>query len=102
MKRNMPVYLSIWDRLPAFAQEELRRLSQPVWCGRLRRITQLSSYWRSDRSKLVDCYYIEQFLQLQRQAIHRRVLEGGNRDDTCRHGIDVEQSDMLVSVWSGV
>jgi SAM-dependent methyltransferase len=95
MKRNIPLTLGIWDRLPSNTQKKLRRLFHPAWFGILRKTTPISSHWGFDRGTPIDRYYVEQFLQRNRQDIHGQVGEVGNRTYTDRYGVNVEHCDVL-------
>jgi len=76
-------------------QQRLRRLRRPAWLGTLRRLTPLSDSWGFDRGTPVDRYYIEQFLEQNRQDIRGRVLEIRDSTYTHRFGTGVEQREVL-------
>lgn len=68
----------------------------PVNFGELYRTTPLSTEFGYDRGGPVDRYYIENFLEQNRQFIKGRVLEIGDNDYTIRFGgSQVQQSDIL-------
>ncbi|MBI2865279.1 MAG: methyltransferase domain-containing protein [Chloroflexi bacterium] len=87
------------ERIPAEQRLRLRRriarLRRPAWLGTLRRLTPLGADWGLDRGTPVDRYYIEQFLQQERQAIRGAVLEVKDRTYTQRFGAGVERSEIL-------
>jgi SAM-dependent methyltransferase len=91
----MPFSLGIWDRIPSPTQKKLRRLLRPVWFGIPRTTSPISDNWGIERGTPIDRYYIEQFLEQNRQDIHGRVLEVGERSYTDRFGADVERVDVL-------
>jgi len=76
-------------------RKRLRRLCRPAWLGTLRSTKPLSDDWGFDRGTAVDRYYIEGFLEENRQDIHGRVLEVKDRWYTERFGVGVEVSDVL-------
>jgi SAM-dependent methyltransferase len=76
-------------------RQRLRRMTRPAWLGSIRRTTPLSPIWGHDRGTPVDRYYIEQFLDRNRQDIRGRVLEIKDSTYTDRFGAGVEQSDVL-------
>lgn len=76
-------------------RQRLRRMTRPAWLGSIRRTTPLSPIWGHDRGTPVDRYYIEQFLDHNRQDIRGRVLEVKDSSYTNRFGAGVEQSDVL-------
>lgn len=64
--------------------------------GSLRRTTPISQFFGFDRGLPVDRYYIEQFLERNRDDIRGRVLEVGDAEYTRRFGGDrVTISDVL-------
>jgi SAM-dependent methyltransferase len=73
----------------------LERARRPAWLGTIRRTTPLSDHYGRERGTPVDRYYIERFLDDERDAITGRVLEVLNRDYTKRFGRAVERSDVL-------
>ena len=91
----MPLSLHIWDKLPPLTQKKLVRLLHPVRFGTLRHTTPLSSKWGKDRGTPLDRFYIEQFLQQNRQVIRGRVLEVGDRKYTDQFDSGVETCDVL-------
>src|SRR3954451_7688232 len=76
-------------------RQRLRRMTHPAWLGSIRRTTPLSPTWGHDRGTPIDRYYIEQFLDHNRQDIHGRVLEIKDSSYTDRFGAGVELSDVL-------
>jgi SAM-dependent methyltransferase len=76
-------------------RRRLRRLTRPAWLGTVRRTTPLSDVWGRDRGAPVDRYYIERFLDEERQRIRGRVLEVMNAEYTERFGAGVDRSDVL-------
>jgi SAM-dependent methyltransferase len=76
-------------------QQRLKRIYRPAWLGTLRTTKPLSDDWGFDRGTAVDRYYIEGFLEHNRQDIHGHVLEVKDRCYTERFGIAVEASDIL-------
>src|SRR5690348_1817652 len=76
-------------------RQGLRRMTRPAWLGSIRRTTPLSPIWGHDRGTPVDRYYIEQFLDRNRQDIRGRVLEIKDSSYTDRFGAGVERSDVL-------
>jgi SAM-dependent methyltransferase len=79
----------------AHLRRRLRRLTRPAWLGTVRRTSPISDVWGRDRGSPVDRYYIERFLDRERQRIRGRVLEVMDADYTERFGTGVEQSDVL-------
>jgi len=76
-------------------RQRLTRLRRPAWLGTLRRTSPLSDHWGFDRGTPVDRYYIEQFLEANRERIRGRVLEVRDAAYTRRFGSGVGQSDVL-------
>src|SRR5512143_570616 len=72
-----------------------RRFLHPAWLGNVRRTSPLSDHWGLDRGTPVDRYYIEQFLEQNRQDIRGRVLEIKDSGYTDRFGAGVEGCDVL-------
>lgn len=72
-----------------------RRFLHPAWLGNVRRTSPLSEHWGLDRGTPVDRYYIEQFLEQNRQDIRGRVLEIKDSGYTDRFGAGVEGCDVL-------
>jgi SAM-dependent methyltransferase len=70
-------------------------MTRPAWLGSIRRTTPLSPIWGHDRGTPVDRYYIEQFLDQNRQDIRGRVLEIKDSSYTDRFGAGVERADVL-------
>lgn len=91
----MPVSLGIWDRLPDRTKRILTRLLHPSRLGSLRRTSPISTKWGKDRGTPVDRYYIDQFLDQNKQHIHGRVLEVGAKTYTDRFGTDVSRCDVF-------
>lgn len=73
----------------------LHRFLHPAWLGNLRRTNPLSENWGLDRGTPVDRYYIERFLEQNRQDIRGRVLEIKDSGYTDRFGAGVERRDVL-------
>jgi SAM-dependent methyltransferase len=90
-----PETFSPADRDPLRWRRRLQRLRHPAWLGSIRRTTPLSDHWGRERGTPVDRYYIEPFLEAERNAIRGRVLELLNSDYTERFGVAVERSDVL-------
>ncbi|MBF2004216.1 MAG: methyltransferase domain-containing protein [Chlorogloeopsis fritschii C42_A2020_084] len=64
--------------------------------GNLRRVKPISQHFGYDRGLPIDRYYIENFLSLQAEDIHGRVLEIGDNFYTTKFGGDhVTKSDVL-------
>src|SRR5829696_536136 len=76
-------------------RQRVHRLSRPAWLGTIRRTAPVSESWGRDRGTPVDRYYIEQFLEENRDVIRGRVLEIMNSDYTRRFGQRVEMSHVL-------
>ena len=76
-------------------RQRLRRLRRPAWLGTVRRTSPLSDHFGRERGTPVDRYYIERFLQENRERIRGRVLEVKDSDYTRRFGVDVSRSDVL-------
>ena len=76
-------------------RQRLRRLRRPAWLGTIRRTSPLSDHFGRERGTPVDRYYIERFLQENRERIRGRVLEVKDSDYTRRYGVDVSRSDVL-------
>lgn len=69
---------------------------RPVFFGSLRRVTPINRDFGHGRGKPVDRYYVERFLDANRDAIAGRVLEIGDNSYTMRFGgAAVTQSDVL-------
>jgi SAM-dependent methyltransferase len=88
-------YERISDERRTRLRQRVHRLSRPAWLGTIRRTAPLSEAWGRDRGTPVDRYYIEQFLEENRNFIRGRVLEIMNSDYTRRFGQRVETSDVL-------
>jgi SAM-dependent methyltransferase len=73
----------------------LQRIKRPAILGTLRRTRPLSDVWGRDRGTPLDRYYIESFLERERDSICGRVLEVLNADYTERFGTAVKRSDVL-------
>jgi SAM-dependent methyltransferase len=71
------------------------RIRRPARIFVLRRTSPVSERYGWDRGKLIDRFYIEQFLEENRSAIRGRVLEVADANYTTRFGTAVEQSDVL-------
>lgn len=97
MRRRIVVNLR--EKLPAARHrawsQRLSRLSRPAWLGTIRRTTPLSDAWGFDRGTPVDRYFIEHFLEAQRQDVRGRVLEIKDSGYTDRFGSIVERRDVL-------
>ena len=76
-------------------RKRLARARRPAWLGTLRRLEPLSEHYGRERGTPVDRYYIERFLEAERDAITGRVLEVLNRDYTERFGSAVDRADVL-------
>ena len=87
-KRFLPLQWASFRR-------RLKRLFFPAWMGSLRSTKPISSGWGFDRGRPVDRYYIDSFLEGQREDIHGRVLEILNSDYTRRFGSRIEQAEIL-------
>lgn len=90
--------------LPRALVDRLRRhprplQARPVDWGDLRRTTPVSRGFGFERGQPIDRYFIEKFLEQNRDAIRGRVLEIGDREYTVRFGGEnVVQSDVLHAV----
>lgn len=73
----------------------MRRLRRPARLGSLRRTRPLSDEWGRDRGTPIDRYYIERFLDRERDSVHGRVLELLDDSYTRRFGTGVEHGDVL-------
>lgn len=86
-------------RLPsdeaARVRRRLHRFSRPARLGALRRTTPFSDDFGYDRGTPVDRYYIERFLQAERNRIRGRVLEVKDSTYTDGFGVGVTQQDVL-------
>jgi hypothetical protein len=87
-ERSMP------DRWMSFRRWLLRRY-HPAWLGTLRRTTPLSNGWGFDRGRPVDRYYIDGFLERNRQDIHGCVLEILSSNYADQYGSGIESADIL-------
>jgi len=76
-------------------RQRLTRLRRPAWLGTIRRTSPLSDQWGKERGTPVDRYYIERFLQENRERIRGRVLEVKDARYTGRFGAQVSRSDVL-------
>jgi SAM-dependent methyltransferase len=76
-------------------RQRLRRTVRPAWLGTLRRTAPLSDTWGFDRGTPIDRYYIERFLDRNRQDIQGRVLEIKDSSYTHRFGMNVERAEVL-------
>jgi SAM-dependent methyltransferase len=76
-------------------RQRLTRLRRPAWLGTIRRTTPLSDQWGKERGTPVDRYYIERFLQENRERIRGRVLEVKDARYTRQFGAEVSRSDVL-------
>ena len=76
-------------------RQRLTRLRHPAWLGTLRRTTPRSDHWGFDRGTPVDRYYIERFLERNRERIRGRVVEVRDAAYTRRFGSGVTSSDVL-------
>jgi SAM-dependent methyltransferase len=87
--------------LPVSVRRLPRRLTArppvgTVRFGGLRRLNPISSDWGFERGLPIDRYYIERFLESERESIRGRVLEIDNNAYTRRFGGGrVERSDVL-------
>lgn len=73
----------------------LRRILRPARFGLFRRTSPVSTNWGFDRGTPVDRYYIERFLNENREDIHGRVLEVKDTGYSRRFGVGVTQYDVL-------
>lgn len=76
-------------------RQRLMRLRRPAWLGTIRRTSPLSDHWGSERGTPIDRYYIERFLQENRETIRGHVLEVLDGSYTARFGTRVSRSDVL-------
>lgn len=76
-------------------RQRLMRLRRPAWLGTIRRTSPLSDHFGRERGTPVDRYYIEQFLNENRQRVRGRVLEVRDSGYTRRFGTEVSRSDVL-------
>jgi len=76
--------------------------------GSLRRLTPISRNWGFDRGRPIDRYYIEKFLEHQRDDIQGHVLEIGDPSYTWRYGggrvsksevLDVDRSNPDATIY---
>lgn len=72
-----------------------RRLVAPARLGVLRRTTPLSDVWGRDRGTPVDRYYIERFLEGERDWIRGHVLELLDDGYARRFGLAADRIDVL-------
>jgi len=71
------------------------RLVKPARTGLLRRTTPLSDAWGYDRGLPIDRYYIEAFLDSERDSVTGRVLEVRDDRYTRQFGTGVVRSDVV-------
>jgi SAM-dependent methyltransferase len=76
-------------------RQRLMRLRRPAWLGTIRRTSPMSDHFGRERGMPVDRYYIERFLEQNRERIRGRVLEVKDSDYTRRFGVEVSRSDVL-------
>jgi SAM-dependent methyltransferase len=76
-------------------RHRIQRMRHPARLGRLRRTTPLSEEWGRDRGTPVDRFFIERFLERERQCIRGHVVELLNSDYTRRYGTGVDRTDVL-------
>ena len=82
--RRLPTRMAVWPPVGALR------------FGTLRRLEPISRDWGFDRGLPIDRYYIEQFLEVERDAIRGRVLEIDTNTYTRQFGgAAVERSDVL-------
>lgn len=67
----------------------------PIRWGSFRTLEPLNREWGFDRGKPIDRYYIETFLQSNREAIRGRVLSVGDDFYARSFGREISQSDVL-------
>jgi hypothetical protein len=72
-----------------------QRVRRPALLARVQGTAPLSDHWGTDRGTPVDRYYIEKFLQAQRDDIYGHVLEMQDRVYTQRFGSHLTHSDVL-------
>jgi SAM-dependent methyltransferase len=77
------------------ADDQAANRVRPVNWGDLRRLTPVSETWGLDRGGPLDRYYIDNFLQRNRQDISGRVLEVKDPGYTKQYGAGVTRSDVL-------
>jgi SAM-dependent methyltransferase len=82
-------------RLPRKTYNLLFRLRHPAWFKLFIHQNPLSKNFGSERGTPLDRYYIENFLEQNRNDIHGHVLEVSNNIYTKRFGQNVDRSEIL-------